>query len=708
MSSRAARATGWLALLALAAHGSAAWAWNPLKSAGNSLGAGAVEAIKPALAATVADVDTRLNKDVDKVGNLADKVLTDANGDVKDRVSQVNNALEARILQIEHGAGNVVLQLNKDVQKTLDHADSILAKNINRIDGVIKGALGQADTMLADRIDQIDETISRSLGNVDVIATKQRFAIEQTLLRVAVLIGLVIFVVIVLVRLWRRYGELVEEIAQGNVPGRRAHIARGLAISFGLQIGAAGVAAGVLFVLYQQLPLGAARQADALVVQYQHALDASLATFDFTRVRFNASQLELLKPDEGSYYQAMAAKGDLIRDVLERPTLLSSASGISSVMDRAKAIRALLGDREDSDLLVIEAVVTWQVGQDRNDEHEAASLCAQALRAEPGGFALAPLARSYVETFLSAPYFDPKRGIGPESEAGEDLAAALAGSAHAGNNPGFPMAASIALDGLMRQLDRASSTAYVGMLEAHADALRSAANSADAQKAVLRRTALAKQVVAAWDSFDSALGDVPGLAGTPTILSIFRLNDAYYSRAKWFLLDDKATTVAPLLMSLPPKDRAALSPPRVGWSKAYGDLAGNARALFDYQEAQRWKVWEAQTLAFDRALVALRSAAPGAPTEALGQTAALAAARLGLYVDRNGTEGRQAYALNLADAFHLTGSDVATIDEVLLRRASVPPLVDASASLPGSAASPSSAGKTGHRSIKNTSTPRHA
>jgi hypothetical protein len=651
----------------------AARAWNPLKSAARSAATGAVEAIQPVLAATidhtfasghelVADVDRTLDRSVDHVQTLAGVVLTQADDKLAARVSQIDGTLEKRILQVEHAAGGVVRELNEGIKKDLAQADEILASRIHQVDGVVHGALTQADAILAERIDQLDEVVGRRLGNVDVIATKQRLAIEQTLLRVAVLIGLVVFVVIVLVRLWRRYGEVTDHLADDQ-PARRWLITRALAASLGLQVGAAAVAAGVLFVLYQRLPMGAALQAQELVAQHQRALEESLATFEFARVRFHASQLEVLMSEDGRTYRAMAAKGELMRDVLARPTLLSSASGISSVMERVQAVERLLGDRGDADLLVVKALVTWRVGQSRRDEHEAASLCARALRLRPQGFALAPLARAYVQDFLNAPYFDAETPLGQDAESSDDLRAVL--TAVEVEDTGSPLATTVALDELMRTLDRASSQAYVEMLQAHAAALR-AGGAAAGDEARRLRTAKARQVVAAWDAFDRAVEGVPGLAGTAAVLAVFRLNDAPYSRAKWFALQPDTADVAPLLGSgdrrLPPELRVRLAPPRIAWSARYGSLLGRTRDLLEFQESARWKRLERETQAFDRALVALLVAGPGADQPQLSRRAALEAARLGLYVDGPSGGARVPYAVVLVgdlDAARAAASGVA-------------------------------------------------
>ena len=105
-----ARRQATVVVLVLLAGTGRARAWNPLKSAGKELGAGAVEAIQPALAATidhtfasgrelVADVDRRLSAQTDRAGTLVGKVLADADKDVQARIAQVDASLEQRIVQ---------------------------------------------------------------------------------------------------------------------------------------------------------------------------------------------------------------------------------------------------------------------------------------------------------------------------------------------------------------------------------------------------------------------------------------------------------------------------------------------------------------------------------------------------------------------------------------------------------------------------------
>ena len=312
-----------------------------------------------------------------------------------------------------------------------------------------------------------------------------------------------------------------------------------------------------------------------------------------------------------------------MRDVLARPTLLSNASGISSVVQRVMAVERLLGATPDADVLTVKALVLWQVGQSRIDQHEAASLCARALRLRQRGFALAPLARSMIEDFLAVPYFADGGGVGRDAESAEGLRTVLASVVVDGRS--FPLAPTIALRDLVRVLDRTASNDYVEMLDAQA-ALRRAGNArAAAETARRRRNEAAQRVVAAWDALDRAVDTVAGLGGTPAVLALFQLNDVYYTRAKWFTVNREANELAPLLTAISdPVVRAWLAPPRVGWARRYGGILGRTRGLLQFQEAERWRRLEKEVEAFDRAVLALRAgeAAPERPGVDAGGPAA--------------------------------------------------------------------------------------
>jgi hypothetical protein len=694
----------------------AARAGNPFKSVGSGLAAGVVEKI-PMLAATLAEVNSGLTRNEDHIGDIldgvVDKTVTNVNDKAKARLDQVDQILESRLLQVkveandvaDHALGRVdtmakglesslVKDLDDSAKKALDQADTILSKQVAALGDAVQSALGKADQVLAARIAQVDEVASRQLGNVDVIASKQRIALEQTAVRLAVLIGLIVFVVFVLRRLWGAYQELTDGEPDGDErelaraadgqgtppspgawnqrgPARTWMFAKGLGGPLLAHLAAAGLAVGVLYVLYDRLPFGAQKESSALAQVHETQMRQSLLQLDFQQVRFHASQLAYLVPENGATYRAISAKADLLRDLFARPTLLATDAGINQLNEQVKGVRRLLGRTPDADLLVVDAMLLWQTGGSRADEYRAASACARALRLEPRGFAMAPLARAYLETFLSAPYLDTDAGLGRDAATLQEMRELLevAGPDESNN----PLAISLLVARRMRAVDAASSDAYVAMAQKHA-ALVELARVKGAAGAIAKlraqRNAEADKVVAAWISFDSQLADTPGLAGNPAVLAIFRLDDALYTRAKWFSDNPGTDKLAPLLApeppsaskaaasagkskaspktangSLPPEARLKLAPPRVAWARRYRALiAGPARQLLELQEADRFAAYERAAQAFESALIAAAQAG-GSP-----QPAALAAAALGLYVDPTPAGDRIPFARALVPA----------------------------------------------------------
>lgn len=671
------------------------------KNIGREVGAGAVEKIQPALVATLADAEARATRLEDHAGVVAGGLIEQVNAKGQERLEQVNRILEARMLQAQveakdltdhalSGVGELVnnslvtaketaKDLIKDLQATtstaLQKASDVLKDRIADVGREVNSAVEKADRTLAERIAQVDETVGRRLGNVDVIASKQRVAIEETAVRIAVLIGLVVFTVFVLRRLYGRYSKLIGEATglddkkSGGKHGSRSPdgrpaadrwgprggertlmLVRGLGIPLIGNLIVAALGAGVLLVLYDRLPLGARAEATELVRVHRDGFADSLKRFDFARARFHASQLEYLAPEDPVVHGALIAKAELLRDVFARPTLLGTDAGIAGLWKRLDEARRILGPQPDPDMLVVEAMLLWQTGDSRRDELRAASLCARALRVRPiaGGFALAPLARAYIETFVDAPYTDDRVGLGRDSYTLDDLQAVLDYAPAV--DPAHPLAARIQILRLMRTVDGKSSTAYADTIQAHLEVLAAARgrNAKTQDIARQKRTDAAKKVLDAWTTFDAALAAAPDLARDPSVLLVFRLNDAQYARAKWFVDNPSTESVAPFLVaraeapakvprSATAKERLQLAPPRLVWARRYQlVIDGPARSLFELQESNRFAALESAAYAFEQAMIDVetaQAAAHGAAAPDLARSrAAQAAAALGLYV----------------------------------------------------------------------------
>lgn len=160
------------------------------------------------------------------------------------------------------------------------------------------------------------------------------------------------------------------------------------------------------------------------------------------------------------------------------------------------------------------------------------------------------MARHYIRAFLHAPYLAPDTPYGRDAESLVDLHVLAA--LPIAENAGFPLEPVLVLDRLMGKLDRELTPAYLDMLNAHAAVLHllppkssqprrgravvgPAPDSPELARARQQRTRAASSVLAVWRRFESGLDDIPGLTGKSAVLAIFRLNDASYTRAAWFV-----------------------------------------------------------------------------------------------------------------------------------------------------------------------------
>lgn len=659
----------------------------PVRWLGGQLGKGVGEKIGPALQPTinksvdygkaaglelVADVNTKLTQQTEHVRDIAEDLLGQGEGAVTRLLGRTDDILSKRILQVEQAGGKLVKQLDRTVANNLRLADRILQERSDQLGDIVSNSLTQADRVLEQRIDQMDQAVALRLGNVDVIATKQRLGLEQSILRIAVLLGVLVFVVLVLWTLWRELPNVQAELAKLD---DRSGLARTWVYCKGFswpvltRLAAAAAAVGVLFILYDRLPFGARTQAKELADMHRQQMTASLARFDFSRTRFHASQLEILVPEQSGYYQAMATKSDLMRDLLLRPASLATSQGRSSVVERIRDLERQLSGRADPDFLTLKALVIWQTGDSKQDEYEAASLGARALRLSPGGFALAPLARHYVRSFLHAPYVAPDTPYGRNSESPADLA--VLAQSPIGDTATFPLASLIDFDTMLAELDDETSSAYLAMVRAQAELGRIAraasprrrrAGSSKEDGALVaardKRNQAAADVVAAWDGFDAKLAANPGLINEDTLLAIFRLNDATYTRAAWYVKNRTTNAPAPLIATLKrPEDRAALAPPRTGWESRYAaQISRQFRTLAAFQAANRFLAFEKDCADFERAYAAGLEQ-PEARTEA-----ARLAADLGLF--EPGGTGKASAALGILGIAPAISADLSATPEV--------------------------------------------
>src|SRR5262249_10977540 len=140
-----------------------------------------------------------------------------------------------------------------------------------------------------------------------------------------------------------------------------------------------------------------------------------------------------------------------------------------------------------------------------------------------------PLALNYVRRFLDRP-MAAVEALDPDY--GYDKLRRLA-EANSDSEGLSPLRHIIVYDELAAKLHASVSEAYVEMLDAEAS-YETAESNGDRAKAREKRTAKAKEIIAAWRSFDDEIRANPWLRGTTARLGAFTLNDAILSQALWF------------------------------------------------------------------------------------------------------------------------------------------------------------------------------
>jgi hypothetical protein len=616
----------------------------------------------------VANVDTRVNTDIDHAGQLVSTTVSkaedQADGILNARIAQVIgganttisvavsdvNALEQKTVNDEQ---NVINQVNKDVQQRLDDVDKILDTHITQINGVVTGAIGEADQDVKARIEQADEVAQKALGSADVLASKEMLNLQQTLLRVGALLGMVAFLVAAFRFI---FDNLPEQWAAVDAASESAekwrHRRRFAALSLtSLGVHALGCVAmvGVFLALAKYLPSNAEKSQQALTSTHSTALNASYAALDFTKVRYHAAELAILDPAGESRYRAIEKRADLIRAVLTRPGLLASDDGVRQLallVDAATLAQSpnSAGVSQDSpDVIAATGYICWQLARTRTEELRAVGLFAQALDAnlkrppadrnlEP--FVLAPLAAEYVRFYVERPITSP---AAPGSTYTADQLAQLAASQTAT----FALSeASNQFDHAVLELDRSSTAAYLAMLDAQA-ALpapqharsKPAPPELPAQKA---RTEAAAAVRDAWLKFDrdTLLGDstLPNAAR----MAVFSLNDVPLSQALWVLANPSDFNAPPALGAVPdPRTRWKIAPIRITWASRYlNPLAQATQLIAAHEVSSFYRADETRTIAFEQGYLNYKRARTAGDPAALGaarDTAATAAAALGFY-----------------------------------------------------------------------------
>jgi hypothetical protein len=682
-----------------------------------SLTAPSIRKLRGAGKEVVGDAEEALKRRVDQAGGVASRLIAETNKGLAEQIARVDRSVEARILQvdvaanktIDHAFGRLdrsigrvdkmardrinqiaaksnelIDHAGKEASKLLAEADEVMTRRIEDVRELVHTTILEADQVAEARIAQVDEMAGRRIKNLDVVATRLSLNAERALLRVAGLAAVVIFVAFVLWRLFVEAGTAWRTPVVGNIGTVGGRVTKAAAIAsprFFTQLAFAAVAGGALWLLAGHLPKDAESRAAAQVKFHVGAMDDAFAAYDFTMVKYHASQLEVLGDGDAARIRVVVRKADLLEKLFLRPAVLQTPGGIREVMADVAAIAREL-KQPDPDLEVIKGYVLWQVGATRSDEYEAAVFCADALEMRPGdlpgGFMLRDLAKNYLRAFLHDPYLPPQGSAATATELDRlrrvhDKVAAEPPSPDA--DPQFQHV--LEFNGLIAVLDRASTKAYLEMLSAHADVVLAGKGwkkpqpvPAAMRAALDLRLAAATELIEAWRAFDERLEESPWLADDPTALAAFTLDDAVLSHALYFQVVPDATELPPRFFVDPPEQaaqppagpapagkkpaaakqlsaelRVKTAPLRVAWERRYAALIGDrSQDLLAFEETSRFRAFEARAARFEAAyvdfLVALRGKAEKPLLVTRASAAALGAAQMGLYRDGKPEAGR--------------------------------------------------------------------
>ena len=544
-------------------------------------------------------------------------------------IGQVDRIAATRLKEVDTILDKDITRIDAIAAKRIQQIDDLLGTRLNDVDTLIKSNLNDVDERIGSRIDQVDQITEQRLGNVQTFAAKAASVVFSGVLW---LIGFACLLVFAAAALWRVYKESAGAWpSDGTLWSRIARWWSTVHHRLVWQIVSAAACIAILFLIFfKVLPRGSTEN---LVTMHRTAMLKSLDALDLPEARYHASQLKILDPGN-SVYRGMALKIDLLRDILSRPALYQTPAGIHRTLSRIEQAEAQFGEPRDADIDTLKALILFRTNPTRSGEHDAAMLCAAALKrpVSDSGFTLQPLARNYVENYLSHPLPAAAANAQPDAQpdAPEELApAALAevvekAKADAKDRRALtPMSHVLMYDGLVRDLTVKSVPAYRRMIEAQA-AIETAP---PAQRAALiaGRAAAAREVIKAWEDFDDALAAHHSLDDTSAAYAVFTLKDAMVSRARAY----EKSTAAPLPPVLNEKNypspaaRARMLPPRVMWAKRY---LPNAGSVITYEEAARFRDDEAAAYEFERAFADYLKS----KTRETTLRASLAAARLGL------------------------------------------------------------------------------
>lgn len=296
---------------------------------------------------------------------------------------QLDETLQAR-------QKSLMTDIDQRTQVFIKSLDDQKLSFLSGLDDIAQDSILVLDTTLASAIEKTNESLERQNGVLDITLSKQRAMFESSMLGLILAFTATAIFMAFAIYLARKL------IAREKIKKQQWGIVSVAAALTMLTILSRNEIVGKPSILRQM-------EAD---IGKQYA--ASIESSSLKEAAFYATQLYSLDRTN-SQYRFKLLKSQLLRDVFERPTIYKTESGIRDLDRRLREIEQLQAEAElgnDADLIAIQALVRWQIGDSRIDEAIAASLAVDSLNATGEIPSLKQLMKGYLLAYLAFPIAD--------------------------------------------------------------------------------------------------------------------------------------------------------------------------------------------------------------------------------------------------------------------------------------------------------------
>lgn len=622
----------------------------------------------------IADVDgrlgQRLNETMAGADNISQKRMAQVDDSLERRIVQVDGVIDKTIGRAELAVSrqlssvdiivkNNLVLINDAVKAQISTLDSYIESYLNTIQTIITNSLNSVDEITTNKIDQIDQSIENRIIGAEIAATRTTLTAEDAVARIVRGVASVVLLTAIIFLIARTGWNTLQNAAttEGNKRPHPLGDLKRVCLPSILWLVIAGVA-GIVTIQVAS-PLFVPSSKSEIVRRARACEEAYLIAMrqlDLRRANSLVQQLVAFDPPSVRY-QALGIKQSLYKEVFALARNKSTPLGMEFLKTQLASYREFLSSNNlyDPDANVIDAFLTWHGNVRQIDAYRAAQLCAASLHAEIGRnqtdlthsastsnkplptvnegtnhvwvtpLLLQDLAHTYLEIYLATPLppdATKKTNAGRSEYSHDVLRTLLATTAESSFSNG-------SINGLTyiglynRSIINVHSVLqdYLAMLEAHALIMSNSSSDSVDTKAQTERAEYADRIVKKWESFDDNLRREPLLYHTAAELKVFQLNDALYTRARWFqsyrekngnltTLFDSYGGPSNQVHPVPPtiaesftasaNQRGLLCPPRVIWDQRYLAGAGdNIRVILRKEASENFDKQEKALVDFE-------------------------------------------------------------------------------------------------------------